>query len=496
MSAQVEDRSEARKLSFPFAKRHGVLVRAIADDHADTVCRPGVTPQALAEVRRFVGVPLRLERVSVEVFDSLLRIAYEAGSGAAMQMLEGLDDNTDLAHLAEDIPESSDLLESDDEAPIIRLINALLTQAVKENASDIHIEPYENRLVIRFRVDGVLREVLQTKRAVAPLVVSRIKVMSKLDIAERRLPQDGRISLRIAGRAVDVRVSTLPSGHGERVVLRLLDKQAGRIELTSLGMDPRTQSVMDEIIHKPHGIILVTGPTGSGKSTTLYASLERINDNTRNVMTVEDPIEYYIDGIGQTQVNTKVEMTFARGLRAILRQDPDVVMIGEIRDLETAQIAVQASLTGHLVLSTLHTNTAVGAVTRLRDMGIEPFLLSSSLIGVLAQRLVRVLNSETREAFIAGEYERRLLNLEPKDGAVKLYRPSAEPGSGYRGRTGIYELISVDDHMRTMIHDGASEQELERYARGSSPGIREDGRRKVLAGETTLEEVLRVTRED
>jgi general secretion pathway protein E len=413
-----------------------------------------------------------------------------------MQMLEGLDDNTDLAHLAEDIPESSDLLESDDEAPIIRLINALLTQAVKENASDIHIEPYENRLVIRFRVDGVLREVLQTKRAVAPLVVSRIKVMSKLDISERRLPQDGRISLRIAGRAVDVRVSTLPSGHGERVVLRLLDKQAGRIELTSLGMDPRTQGTMDEIIHKPHGIILVTGPTGSGKTTTLYASLERINDNTRNVMTVEDPIEYYIDGIGQTQVNTKVEMTFARGLRAILRQDPDVVMVGEIRDLETAQIAVQASLTGHLVLSTLHTNTAVGAVTRLRDMGIEPFLLSSSLIGVLAQRLVRVLNPASKEPFLAGEYERRLLNLEKSGPPVTLYRPSSEPGSGYRGRTGIYELIAVDDHMRTMIHDGASEQDLERYARNSSPGIRDDGRRKVLAGETTLEEVLRVTRED
>ena len=413
-----------------------------------------------------------------------------------MQMLEGLDDNTDLAHLAEDIPESSDLLESDDEAPIIRLINALLTQAVKENASDIHIEPYENRLVIRFRVDGVLREVLQTKRAVAPLVVSRIKVMSKLDISERRLPQDGRISLRIAGRAVDVRVSTLPSGHGERVVLRLLDKQAGRIELTSLGMDPRTQEVMDDIIHKPHGIILVTGPTGSGKTTTLYASLERINDNTRNVMTVEDPIEYYIDGIGQTQVNTKVEMTFARGLRAILRQDPDVVMVGEIRDLETAQIAVQASLTGHLVLSTLHTNTAVGAVTRLRDMGIEPFLLSSSLIGVLAQRLVRVLNPTTKEPFMAGEYERRLLNLDPRGEPVGLFRPSSEPGTGYRGRTGIYELIAVDDHMRTMIHDGSSEQELERYARTSSPGIRDDGRRKVMAGETTLEEVLRVTRED
>src|SRR5689334_14583498 len=314
---------------------------------------------AIAEVRRYMRVPLTITRVPEAEFDNLLRIAYEGGS-YTMQAVEGLDDTTDLAHLAQELPEQADLLESDDDAPIIRLINAVLGQAIRENASDIHIEPYENRLVIRFRVDGVLREVLQTKRAVAPLVVSRIKVMSKLDIAERRLPQDGRISLRIAGRAVDVRVSTLPSGHGERVVLRLLDKQAGRIELTSLGMDPKTQEIMDEIIHKPHGIILVTGPTGSGKTTTLYAALERINDNTRNVMTVEDPIEYYIDGIGQTQVNTKVEMTFARGLRAILRQDPDVVMIGEIRDLETAQIAVQASLTGHLVLSTLHTNTAAG----------------------------------------------------------------------------------------------------------------------------------------
>ncbi len=495
MNASLQEPAE-RKLSFPFAKRHGVLVRGYENGHADVVCRLGVTAQSLAEVRRFVGMPLKVTRVPVEEFDGMLRVAYEAGSGVAMQMLEGLDDNTDLAHLAEGIPETSDLLESDDEAPIIRLINALLTQAVKENGSDIHIEPYENRLVIRFRVDGVLREVLQTKRAVAPLVVSRIKVMSKLDIAERRLPQDGRISLRIAGRAVDVRVSTLPSGHGERVVLRLLDKQAGRLDLGALGMDPRTRDTMDEIIHKPHGIILVTGPTGSGKTTTLYAALERINDNTRNIMTVEDPIEYYIDGIGQTQVNTKVEMTFARGLRAILRQDPDVVMVGEIRDLETAQIAVQASLTGHLVLSTLHTNTAVGAVTRLRDMGIEPFLLSSSLIGVLAQRLVRVLNPDTKQAFTAGEYERRLLNLGPNDPPVQLYRPSTEPGSGYRGRSGIYELIAVDDHMRTMIHDGSSEQELERYARTASPSIRDDGRSKVLNGETTLEELLRVTRED
>src|SRR5919112_1197346 len=388
-----------------------------------------------------------------------------------MQAAEGLEEATDLAHLAQELPENADLLESDDDAPIIRLINAILTQAVKENASDIHIEPFENRLVIRFRVDGVLREVLQSKRAVAPLVVSRIKVMSKLDIAEKRLPQDGRISLRVAGRAVDVRVSTIPAGHGERVVLRLLDKQAGRLELNSLGMDAATRGLVDELIHKPHGILLVTGPTGSGKTTTLYAALERLNDNTRNIMTVEDPIEYYIDGIGQTQVNTKVEMTFARGLRAILRQDPDVVMVGEIRDLETAQIAVQASLTGHLVLSTLHTNTAVGAVTRLRDMGIEPFLLSSSLIGVMAQRLVRVLNPDSKQPFTAGEYERRLLNLKDGELSPTLYRPGRDPAGGYRGRTGIYELVVVDDQFRTMIHDGAGEQELERHARTMTPSI-------------------------
>jgi general secretion pathway protein E len=327
-------------------------------------------------------------------------------------------------------------------------------------------------------------------------VVSRIKVMSKLDIAEKRLPQDGRISLRVAGRAVDVRVSTIPAGHGERVVLRLLDKQAGRLDLGSLGMDEPTQATMDELIHKPHGIILVTGPTGSGKTTTLYAALERINDKTRNIMTVEDPIEYYIDGIGQTQVNTKVEMTFARGLRAILRQDPDVVMVGEIRDIETAHIAVQASLTGHLVLSTLHTNTAVGAVTRLRDMGVEPFLLSSSLIGVLAQRLVRVLNPESRVAYTAGDYERRLLNTPAGAPSPTLYRPGRDASGGYRGRTGIYELVAVDDAMRTMIHDGSGEQELERYARTLSPSIRDDGRAKALRGETSLEELLRVTRED
>ncbi len=481
-------------LSFAFAKRHGVLIRSLDDGLADTVFRDGASPTSIAEVRRHAGMPLTLTRVSSEEFDALLQAYYEQGSQRAMQMVDGLDDEFDLTQVAQEL-EPSDLLESDDDAPIIRFINAVLTEAIKENASDVHIETYENRLGVRFRVDGVLREILTTRRALAPLVVSRIKVMSKLDIAEKRLPQDGRISLRIAGRAVDVRVSTLPSGHGERVVLRLLDKQAGRLDLASLGMESTTMDAMDSLIHKPHGIILVTGPTGSGKTTTLYAALERINDNSRNIMTVEDPIEYFIDGIGQTQVNTKVEMTFARGLRAILRQDPDVVMVGEIRDLETAEIAVQASLTGHLVLSTLHTNTAAGAVTRLRDMGVEPFLLSSSLIGVLAQRLVRVLDDETKVPYTASEYECNVLGIDA-DKPPTLYRPGEGPGGGFVGRTGIYELIVVDETMRSMVHNGVSEQDLERQARLKTPSIRADGRRRVLEGTTTLEEVLRVTRED
>ncbi|MCH8943812.1 MAG: type II secretion system ATPase GspE [Proteobacteria bacterium] len=483
-----------RALPFAFAKRHGVLIREIDSEGGEAVHRDDASPLSLAEARRFAGVPLTLQRVSADVFDTMLQKSYEQDSTGASQMVDGLDEEFDLMQVAQGL-EPSDLLESDDDAPIIRFINAVLTEAIKENASDVHIETYENRLGIRFRIDGVMREVLHTRRALAPLVVSRIKVMSRLDIAEKRLPQDGRISLKIAGRAVDVRVSTIPSGYGERVVLRLLDKQAGRLDLMSLGMDEAVMHTMDELVHKPHGIILVTGPTGSGKTTTLYAALERINDNTRNIMTVEDPIEYLIDGIGQTQVNNKVEMTFARGLRAILRQDPDVVMVGEIRDLETAEIAVQASLTGHLVLSTLHTNTASGAVTRLRDMGIAPYLLSSSLIGVMAQRLVRVLHEETKIPYTANQHECEVLGVDAASPPT-LYRPGSGGNRGFAGRTGIYELITVDDRMREMIHDNVSEQKLERHARTSSLSIRADGRRQVQLGRTTLEEVMRVTRED
>jgi general secretion pathway protein E len=486
--------SSHRSLPFSFAKRHGVLIRQIDDEQGEAVYRSGASPLSLVETRRFAGVPLTMTRVSAEAFDTLLQESYEGDRTNAAQMVDGLDEDFDLTQVAQEL-EPSDLLESNDDAPIIRFINAVLTEAIKENASDVHVETYENRLGVRFRIDGVLREVLKTRRALAPLIVSRIKVMSRLDIAEKRLPQDGRISLKIAGRAVDVRVSTMPSGHGERVVLRLLDKQAGRLNLKSLGMDDKSTQSVDSLIHKPHGIILVTGPTGSGKTTTLYAALERINDNSRNIMTVEDPIEYLIDGIGQTQVNTKVEMTFARGLRAILRQDPDVVMVGEIRDLETAEIAVQASLTGHLVLSTLHTNTASGAVTRLRDMGVAPYLLASSLIGVMAQRLVRVLDEETKVAYTASDYECEVLGVDPSS-APTLYKAGSGGNRGFVGRTGIYELIMLDDRMREMIHEGVSEQDLERHARKSSPSIRADGRRLVMLGKTTLDEILRVSRED
>jgi general secretion pathway protein E len=495
LAANLDEAASApvrRRLPFAYAKRHGVLIQ---DSEAATpvvIFRPGAKASSLAEARRFAGCEVKFVAVETELFDATLQAAYE--SGAAMTMVEGLDEEDDLLAVAQQLPEPSDLIDSEDDAPIIRLINALLTQAVKDNASDIHIEPFENRLIVRFRINGVLKEMLQSRRAVAPLVVSRIKVMSKLDIAEKRVPQDGRISLRIAGRAVDVRVSTIPSGHGERVVMRLLDKQAGRLDLEHLGMSERDQKLMDQLIHRPHGIILVTGPTGSGKTTTLYAALARINDASRNILTVEDPVEYDLDGIGQTQVNTKVNMTFARGLRAILRQDPDVVMVGEIRDLETAEIAVQASLTGHLVLSTLHTNTAVGAVTRLRDMGVEPFLLSSSLIGVIAQRLVRVLDPDACDQSPATEYECSVLKADPASPPM-LNRPRDGIDS-YVGRTGIYEIVTVDDEMRRMIHDGAGEHELEILARARTPSISDDGMRRVISGETSLEEVLRVTRSD
>lgn len=491
----VEGRSP---IPYNFVRRNGVLLKSIEDGTAHILYKNTCSASTLAELRRFLKIPLSLHPTDSETFEHEVSTLYESGSQEAMQFMDDIGDQLDLQNVAKELAEPEDLLESEDDAPIIRLINALFTEAIKENASDIHIEPFENRLSVRFRVDGVLREVLNPPKGVAPLLVSRIKVMAHLDIAEKRLPQDGRISLRIASRAVDVRVSTMPSSHGERVVLRLLDKQAGRLDLEHLGMAADTRETINRLIKKAHGIILVTGPTGSGKTTTLYAAISRLNNRSRNIVTVEDPIEYNLDGIGQTQVNPKVDMSFARGLRAILRQDPDVVMVGEIRDLETAQIAVQASLTGHMVLSTLHTNSAIGAVTRLRDMGVEPFLLSSSLVGILAQRLVRILCPNCKEPYQATESECELVGIDPSTHPT-LYRPEgcdACLNSGYQGRTGIYELIEIDETLRTLIHDGSDELSMLKHVRKKSPSIRQDGVRRILDGDTSVEEVLRVTQED
>ncbi|CUS47259.1 MAG: type 2a secretion system ATPase GspE [Idiomarinaceae bacterium HL-53] len=486
------------KLPFSFAKRFGVVL-VWEQEQPIVHARKGVELAALQEVKRVVGgIPLTLHMHEPDAFDAILGPAYQRDSSEAKQLMEDIGNEVNLFSLAEELPKTEDLLDSEDDAPIIKLINAMLGEAIKEGASDIHIETFEKDLIIRFRIDGVLREILRPHRKLASLLVSRIKVMAQLDIAEKRVPQDGRISLLIAGRAVDVRVSTMPSNHGERVVLRLLDKNNARLDLTELGMTQANRALFAELIRKPHGIILVTGPTGSGKSTTLYAGLSEINTKDRNILTVEDPIEYALEGIGQTQVNPKVDMTFARGLRAILRQDPDVVMVGEIRDAETAQIAVQASLTGHLVLSTLHTNTASGALTRLEDMGIEPFLLSSSLLAVLSQRLVRTLCPSCKESHIANADEAELLGVDGTE-AHTIYRAKgcAECNfSGYRGRTGIHEMLVIDEKMRELVHNGHGEQAIEKYARKHFPSIRQDGRDKILKGITSLEEVMRVTREE
>ena len=495
VNPQDLDAQVVRLLPYAFAKSKGVLAARMAGNALEVWIRPYPQASTLAEVRRMAGKALREVLLTAEEFDHCLALAYTREPSAAETIVEDLGESVDLAKLTEQLPEVADLLETENDAPIIRLINALLTQAVREGASDIHLEIFEARALVRFRVDGALRDVVEPRRGLHPAMVSRIKVMASLDIAEKRLPQDGRIALRIAGRPIDVRVSTIPTANGERVVLRLLDKQAGRLTLDALGMPAATRKSVDDLIGAPHGIFLVTGPTGSGKTTTLYSALSRLDRKTRNILTVEDPVEYELDGIGQTQVNPRIEMTFARALRAILRQDPDVVMIGEIRDLETAQIAVQASLTGHLVLATLHTNDAPGAVTRLIDMGIEPYLLASTLNGVLAQRLVRKLCPECRAPYEPDASERAVFG---RNAPERIYRAGgcgACNFSGYRGRTGIYELLAASDTLRHAIHDRAAESRLREIAvLDGMIRLRDDGLRWVREGVTSLDEVLRVTR--
>ncbi len=486
----------APALPYAFAKAHGILVAGHGAERAELLLRDGADLAALAEVRRSLGVPLAIENVSRATFEARLAEAYSGADGNAAEVVADVGQEVDLTQLMTELPAVEDLLETQDDAPIIRMINALLTQAVRQSASDIHIEPYERHSVVRFRRDGVLVDVAQPHRALHAAMASRIKIMASLDIAEKRLPQDGRIALRLAGRQVDVRVSTLPTTHGERIVLRLLDKGSGQRSLDSLGMAADTVAPFARLLEQPHGILLVTGPTGSGKSTTLYAALQGMDAKSRNIVTVEDPVEYDLPGVGQIQVNSKIDLSFARALRAILRQDPDVIMIGEIRDLETAQIAVQASLTGHLVLATLHTNDAASAVTRLVDMGVEPFLLASTLRGVLAQRLVRRLCPACRSAQPASAADRDLLG--PATPTQLWHAPGCPDcgRSGYAGRTGIYELIVTDDTLQRLIHTAADEAALRAHARQhGAHSLRDDGLRLVADGTTSAEELLRVTRD-
>jgi len=487
----------AQRIPYAFARMHGVLPLRDEGEAVVVLARSDASVEGIAELKRVLQRPLKTTTVNAERFAAELARVYNQASAPVAQISEDLSRDTDLARLLQDIPKAEDLLGSTSDAPVIRMINALLLQALRERASDIHFEPYETRSVVRFRVDGMLHDVIEPPRALHAALVSRLKVMASLDIAEKRLPQDGRMALKLGDKSVDVRVSSLPTGPGERVVLRLLDKDAARLDLTALGMSDATLAAIDRLIREPHGIVLVTGPTGSGKTTTLYAAMSRLDRGTLNVMTVEDPIEFALDGVGQTQINPRIDLNFARALRSILRQDPDIIMIGEIRDLETAQIAVQASLTGHLVLATLHTNDAVSAVTRLADMGIEPYLLASSLLGVLAQRLVRRLCPDCREAGPPTPGEAAMLERLGLDRTLTLHRAlgCSECGqSGYRGRTGIYELIVVDDALRRLVHDRAGEPALrEACSRAGVRSLATDGARWLAEGTTSLAELLRVS---
>ncbi len=486
--------ADAVSLPYAFARERGVMVHVTRED---TVClhRAAAPIEALLEVQRRFG-DIAWRQVTDAEFDATLQNQYRESASASAGIAAEAD--TDLAALADSAAAVDDLLDNRDDSPVIRLINALLLEAVKEGASDIHVETQERRLIVRFRVDGVLRDMIEPKRALAPLLTSRIKVMARLDIAEKRVPQDGRVTLRIGGHEIDVRVSTIPTQHGERVVMRLLDRGSVRLELSSLGMNARDVGVFERLLQRPNGILLVTGPTGSGKTTTLYAALNRLNDRRRNIMTVEDPIEYELEGVAQTQVNPRTDLTFARGLRAILRQDPDIIMVGEIRDHETAEVAVRSSMTGHFVLSTLHTNSAVGTVTRLIDMGVERYLLAPMVVGLVAQRLVRRLCPSCRVAGTATVADASLL-----DGAIESGEPIYLPqgceschNEGYRGRIGLYEVIAVDRAMEALIHEGASEAELTAAARKAGPGLIDDAIAKLRAGETSVAEVARVVRDD
>lgn len=479
-----------------FAKRFHVLPIGYREDRVEIVCSDPLNTSVIDDLQILLEKPVRAVVSTPGIITEAINRSYDRISTADSAIedfnTEVIDDTA--------LDEPVDLLDSEDEAPIIRLVNSILFRSVKDRASDVHIEPYEREVAVRFRIDGDLYDILKIPKRVQNSVISRIKLIGGLNIAEKRLPQDGRIRIKIAGKDIDLRLSTIPTAHGERIVLRLLDKSANLLDLKALGFEGRMLKMIHEQIVRPYGILLVTGPTGSGKTTTLYACLSEINTEDKNIITVEDPIEYQVPGIGQIQTNDKIGLSFASGLRSILRQDPDIILIGEIRDKETAEIAVQASLTGHLVLSSIHTNDATSCIARLVDMGIEPFLVASSLCGILAQRLVRRLCPDCKERIDPTSEELERIGLSNLPQGATLYRAKSCDKchhTGYIGRMGIFEMLPIDENLRTVILKNSDSVSIKKaaVAQGFQP-MRMDGIRKVLKGLTTIEEVLAVTAED
>ncbi len=503
--ATIEDRDISdemiRTLPINFAKQHFILPRRRVGDVIEIFAGDPMRTIAFDDLSLLLGAPIELcVAPQSKIIDAINRV-YDRGTAHAEAAMEELK-NEDLSSVESDIEQIVDIIDAEDEAPIIRLVNSLLSQSVKEHASDIHFEPFENNLAVRFRIDGVLYEKIKPPKKLQASITSRIKIMAGLNIAEKRLPQDGRIRIKLAGRDIDIRVAAVPTVYGERITMRLLDRSSILLDLRDLGFDQQTYDSMESLIHKTYGIVLVTGPTGSGKTTTLYACLNRINSPDLNILTIEDPVEYQLEGVSQVQVNPKIDLTFSNGLRSFLRHDPDIIMVGEIRDRDTAEVAIQASLTGHLVLSTVHTNDAPGAITRLVDMGVEPFLIASSLIGVLAQRLVRTICNDCKQPYTPTEAMLREIGvqIENLSQLPTLYRGKGCPkcvNTGYRGRSGIHEFLPIDDDVRQGILAKVDSATLKKIpmAKGMR-NLREDGVRKVLAGITTIEELLSVTQED
>ena len=475
---------------YDFVKENQVIVNMTKDGY-EVISPNKISPDLYHEIYKFLKNDFILTLCNAENFNELLTNTFSVNN-ASNDISEELSDEFDLQTFAGSISATEDLLSGSNDTPIIKLINGVISQAIKARASDIHFEPYEDRIVIRFRVDGILREVISQDSKISSVLISRIKIISGLDISERRLPQDGRVSLSLGDKSIDVRVSTLPSSYGERVVLRLLDKQSAQINIEDLGLPPKILSNYKSSLKNPEGIILFTGPTGSGKTTTLYAGLRHLSDSSQNILTVEDPIEYTLRGIGQTQVNSKTGYTFAKGLRAILRQDPDVVMVGEMRDVETAQIGIQASLTGHLVLSTVHTNSAIAAITRLRDMGIESFLLASSLRTIISQRLVRRLCLECKKEEVALPQVQKIFNLDSSQKVWNSTGCSSCSHTGYQGRIAIAECIQIDKELKELIHNNASENAIANYVFKENKSIDDASLELLKNGTTSCEELIRV----